>query len=285
MPMREGSFLSLGPHGFHRIAFTLWGAEEGERLVVCVHGLTRNGRDFDGLAAALEDQLRVACPDVPGRGNSAWLADPKDYSYAVYTADMAAFLAHLGGGPVDWIGTSMGGLIGMLLAAQPETPIRRLVLNDIGPFVAKAALARIAAYVGSDPRFPDLDGVETYLRNVHAPFGPLSDSDWRRLAGTSARPDDAGGWRLHYDPAIALNFQQAAEADVDLWAVWDAIRCPVLVLRGAESDLLDKPTAEAMTSRGPKAQLIEFSGVGHAPALVAPEQIEAIRAWLAEGAG
>lgn len=283
--MRERSFLSLGPHGFHRIAYTLWGAEAGAPTVVCVHGLTRNGRDFDALAARLEDAFRVACPDIPGRGESAWLTDPKDYSYVNYAADMAAFLAHLGAEQVDWIGTSMGGLIGMLLAAQPETPIRRLVLNDIGPFIPKASLARIAEYVGSDPQFVDLDQVEAYVRRVHAPFGPLSKEGWRRLAHASARPDGAGGWRLHYDPAIAENFRQAAEADVELWAVWDQIRCPVLVLRGAESDLLTKDTADAMTTRGPQARLIEFAGVGHAPALVSQDQIDAIRGWLAKSTG
>lgn len=283
--MRAGRFLSLGPHGFHRIAYTLWGPEQGARTLICVHGLTRNGRDFDALAGALERSFRVACPDVPGRGESEWLADPKDYSYTVYAADMAAFLAHLGADDVDWIGTSMGGLIGMLLAAQPNTPIRRLVLNDVGPFIGKASLQRIAEYVGADPRFADIEGAESYVRRVHASFGRLSGADWRRMAEQSVRLHTDGGFRLHYDPRIAKNFCAAAEADVDLWALWDQIRCPVLVIRGADSDLLDKPTADAMTQRGPKARLIEFAGAGHAPALVAPDQIEAIRVWLAKSAG
>ena len=278
--MRTGSFLSLGPHGFHRVAYTLWGAEKGARTLICVHGLTRNARDFDALAQALAGSYRVASADVPGRGESEWLTDPKDYSYAVYTADMAALLAHLGADEVDWVGTSMGGLIGMLLAAQPNTPIRKLVLNDIGPFISMASLQRIGAYVGADPHFADLQAAEAYFRRVHAPFGRLSDAEWRHITEQSVRQHEGGSLRLHYDPRIAENFQAATGADVDLWAVWDQIRCPVLVLRGGDSDLLDKPTAEAMTSRGPKARLIEFPGIGHAPALMAPDQIDAIRTWL-----
>ena len=278
--MSTHSMLGMGSQAFHRLAYVAWGAPECPRVLVCVHGLTRNGRDFDFLAAALEDRYRIACPDVVGRGASAWTASAKDYAVPQYLADATALLARLGVETVDWLGTSMGGMMGMFAAATPGSPVRRLILNDIGPFIPKAALERIATYVGADPHFADLDAVEQYLRKVHAPFGNLSDAQWRHMAVHGARPLDGGGFGLAYDPAIANAFQGDATTDVDLWAIWDRIKCPVLVLRGAESDLLLRETAEEMTRRGPKARLIEFAGCGHAPALMAPEQIAAVRDWL-----
>lgn len=274
----------LGPHGFHRVAYHEWGDPGNPRVVVCAHGLTRNGRDFDALAAALADRYRVACPDLPGRGLSEWLPRPGDYTYPVYLGDMVALFARLGGETVDWVGTSMGGLVGMMLAAQPGTPIRRLVLNDVGPFLPKAALERIGEYVGADPRFADFGALEGYLRRVHAPFGPLTGEQWRRLAKHSARPLPDGTLALHYDPAIGEAFRAAPPQDVDLWAVWDAVRCPVLVLRGAESDVLPRETAEEMGRRGPRGRLVELPGVGHAPALLEPGQLETVCSWLSEGA-
>jgi pimeloyl-ACP methyl ester carboxylesterase len=276
LSMRAGSILALGPHGFHRVAYTDWGAGPP---VLCVHGLTRNGRDFDRLAAALARSRRVVCPDVVGRGRSDRLAQPEDYGYPLYLSDMTALIARLGVTEVDWIGTSMGGLIGMMLAAQPNTPIRRLVLNDVGPLVPAAALRRLATYVGEDPRFETLAELEAYLRKVHAPFGPLSDADWAHLAAHGHRALEDGGFGLAYDPAIARALNGAL-FDVDLWSIWEQVRHPVLVLRGADSDLLLPETAAQMTRRGPGATLIEFPGVGHAPALTAPEQIAAIREWL-----
>ncbi len=274
------TFQGLGPRGFHRVAYHEWGSPEAGRVVVCAHGLTRTGRDFDVLAADLSRDARVACPDFPGRGQSQWLLVPQDYAYPVYLGDMAALLARLGTEGVDWVGTSMGGLVGLMLAAQPGTPIRRLVLNDVGPFLPKAALERIAAYVGGDPRFPDLAALEAHLRRVHAPFGPLTDAQWRHLAEQSARRLPDGALALHYDPAIAEAFRAAPAQDVNLWPLWDQIRCPVLVLRGAESDVLLRETAEEMGRRGPRARLVEFGGVGHAPALLDPGQREVVRDWL-----
>ncbi len=278
--MRKQSYLTLGPHGFHRVVYTEWGDPDNERLVVCAHGLTRNGRDFDHLAAGLEGDRRVVCPDVVGRGESDWLSVKEDYAYPTYCADMAALLARLGADAVDWVGTSMGGLIGMMLAAQPGTPIRRLVVNDVGPFVPKAALERIVSYVGADPRFDTLPELEAYLRRIHAPFGPLGDEHWAHLARCSARELADGGYGLAYDPGIAAPLESAELQDMDLWGVWDAVRCPVLVLRGRDSDLLLSETAAEMCRRGPATDLVEWEGVGHAPMLMDRAQIETVRRWL-----
>jgi len=279
-PPAAGSFLSLGPSGFHRIGYTDWGKQSGRKATICVHGLTRSGRDFDVIAEALSDNGRVVCPDVAGRGASDWLANPNDYTYPNYMADMSALMAHIGTERVNWIGTSMGGIIGMLLAATPNTPIRKLVINDIGPLLAKEALVRICHYVGAAPSFQDVAAIEAYLREVHAPFGDLSDEQWQHLATTSAVPDGEGGFHLHYDPNIASAFCAGPIEDVDLWPVWDNITCPVLVLRGENSDLLSAATADEMTKRGPKAEVVTIPNCGHAPALMDPDQIKIVTDWL-----
>jgi len=276
--MNQRSLLGLGPHGFHRIAYVEWGVAS-HRTVICAHGLTRNGRDFDRLAAALADARRVVCPDMVGRGRSAWLADGAGYGYPQYCADSNALIARLGVESVDWVGTSMGGLIGLMLAAMPGAPIRRLVLNDIGPFIPQAALVRMAGYVGKDPAFADRAALEAYLRQVHAQFGPLDDADWQHLAEHSYRRGEGGELRLAYDPAIGRPFAGPLE-NVDLWPLWDKVTCPVLLLRGAQSDLLLRETAETMTRRGPRARLVEFAEAGHAPSLMAAHQIAVVRDWL-----
>ena len=217
---------------------------------------------------------------MPGRGRSDWLAVKEDYNYSTYCANMAALVAWLHTDQVDWIGTSMGGIIGMLLAAQSNTPIRRLIINDIGPLVPKAALERIGRYVGTDPRFTDRVEAEHYLREVHAGFGPLSDAQWAHLAQYSVRRHANDHYRLTYDPGIARPFHEKPLEDVDLWAMWDSIRCPVLVIRGAESDLLLSETADEMQRRGPPMDLVELAGVGHAPALMSDDQIRIVRDWL-----
>jgi pimeloyl-ACP methyl ester carboxylesterase len=277
--MRPRHLHCLGPHGFHRVAYTEWGDPGDPRVVVCVHGLTRNGRDFDFLAQALAAQRRVLCPDVAGRGHSDWLTHEDDYSYPLYLSDMAALIARSGAEQVDWIGTSMGGLIGMMLAAQAHTPIRRLVVNDVGPFVPRASLERIAQYVGKAPAFADLDALERYLRQVSAPFGPLTDDQWRHLALHSSRRYDDGTITMGYDAGIANAFTGELK-DVVLWPVWDAISCPTLLLRGAQSDLLLASTAQEMTQRGPRARMVEFEGIGHAPMLMAEDQIAVVREFL-----
>lgn len=281
MNMRTGSVLSLGPHDWHRVAYTDWGDLDNRRVVVCAHGLTRNGRDFDYLANALAADYRVICPDVPGRGASDWLEAKEDYGYPLYCSSMAALIAHLRADQVDWVGTSMGGLIGMMLAYQSKTPIRRLIVNDVGPFIPKAALERIGAYVGSSPRFASIDEVEAYMRQIYASFGTLSDEQWRHIAVHSVAESGDEGYVRSYDPAIAAPFQTGPIEDVDLWPVWDNISCPTLILRGADSDLLLRETAQEMSERGPRrAQFIEFSGIGHAPALMSEDQIGVVRDWL-----
>nr|WP_209768802.1 alpha/beta hydrolase [Azospirillum rugosum] len=281
--MSERSFLGLSAAGFHKVAYTQWGRDDAPRTAVCVHGLTRNGRDFDALALDLADGWRVACPDVVGRGKSGWLANPALYGYPQYCADMAALVARLGVEQVDWVGTSMGGLIGLMLAAQPNSPIRRLVINDVGPFVSKIGLQRIADYVGKDPVFEDIAAVESYLRFVLMGFGRLPDEAWRHMAEHSARTRPDGRYGLAYDPGIAEAFKAQPMQDVDLWAFWDRIQCPVLVLRGATSDILLRETAEEMTRRGPRARVVEFANTGHAPALMTEDQIAAVRGFLLEG--
>jgi pimeloyl-ACP methyl ester carboxylesterase len=273
--MWQGTLLNLGPHGFHRTRYFEWGDPSNPRVVVCVHGLTRNGRDFDALARALAPSFRVLCPDVVGRGLSDWLPHKQDYGYPLYLSDMTALIARSNVQSVYWVGTSMGGLIGMMLAAQASTPIQKLVINDVGPLVPKAALERLAMYVGKAPSFESVDGYERYLRQVAAPFGPLTDEQWRHLAQTSSRRNDDGSIGPAYDPGIANAFSGPLQ-DVVLWPLWDAISCPTLVLRGAQSDLLLSETASEMTRRGPKAQLKEFDGVGHAPALMVADQIDVV---------
>lgn len=281
--MRERSFLGLSASGFHRVAYAEWGARDARRAAVCVHGLTRNGRDFDPLAEALaEAGWRVVCPDVVGRGRSDWLDDPAGYAFPQYLDDMTALIARLDAESVDWVGTSMGGLVGMFLAAQKRSPIRRLVLNDVGPFVPRAALERIAAYVGEDPAFVDAAGLEGYLRLVHAGFGRLTDAQWRHLAAHGGRDGGDGTVRPAYDPRISVPLRAGPIQDVSLWPIWDAVPIPVLVLRGAESDLLPAEVADEMTRRGPRARLAVFEGCGHAPALMSADQIDAVRGFLSE---
>jgi len=281
MTMIERSVSYLYPHGFARLAYTEWESKPGAPVLLCVHGLTRNGRDFDDLARALSNRYRVICPDMPGRGKSEWLSHPQDYGFPTYLAAVSTLIARLDVETVDWVGTSMGGLIGMLMAAQPGQPIGRLVINDVGPLIAREGLERIASYVGLDPKFADLPALEAYLRQVAASFGPLTAAQWRHLATHSARKHREGGLGLAYDPAIATPFREQPAADQDLWPVWDKITAPTLVIRGALSDLLRPRDAVAMTERGPRAKLIEFAGIGHAPALMADDQIAAIRDFLA----
>ena len=273
----------LSPSGLHQVHYTEWGARDNPRMVVCVHGLTRNCRDFDALAQALENDFRVVCPDVVGRGKSDWLADKQFYGLPQYMADMTSLLARLtadGEREILWVGTSMGGMIGMMLASLPHTPLRKLVLNDVGTLIPKASLERIGKYVGKAPAFKTLEETNLYVRTVSAPFGPLTDAQWDHLTRHNAKQTPEGLWTMNYDPGIAVPFQKEPINDIELWGQYDCIRCPALLLRGADSDLLLKDTAFAMTQRGPKARLVEFPGVGHAPMLMAQDQIQAVTDFL-----
>lgn len=281
MSMKQKFVQCLGKAGFHRMAYTEWGSPDAARVLICVHGLTRNGRDFDVLASALEDDYRIICPDIAGRGKSDWLASGKQYYNPNYLSDLATLLARVGVAEVDWLGTSMGGILGMLMASIPGNPIQRLIVNDVGPFLPKAALERIASYTGTAPDFDDLGALEAYLRDIHASFGDLTDGQWKHMAATSHRVVDGGKVALGYDPAIGDNFRAGPLEDADMWSYWDAITCPTLVIRGESSDLLRWEDAEEMTKRGPKAELVEVAGCGHAPALMAADQIAMVKDWLA----
>jgi len=279
--MIEHTLACLGRHGFHRLAYYEWTGPPSAPTVLCLHGLTRNGHDFDTLADALRTEFRVIALDFPGRGQSEWLRHPNDYVTETYAAAVAALIARLGVERVDIIGTSMGGLVGMALAAQPGNPIRKLVINDVGPLIAKSGLKRIRRYVGRDPSFVDIAALEATLRWVFAGFGNLPANIWRRMAEQSARRKPDGTFGFNYDPKIAVPFKRGwSVRDISLWNVYDAITCPTLVLRGADSDILRRADAEAMTRRGPRAKLVEFAGMGHAPSLTTPDQISCVRDFL-----
>lgn len=274
----------LDARGLHRMTYWEWGDPANPRVLVCAHGLSRQGRDFDTLARAMCAEYRVVCPDVVGRGRSDWLRDPAGYQIPAYVADMVTLLARLNAATLHWFGTSMGGLIGLGLAALPQSPVERLVLNDVGPTIEPVALQRIGTYLGEPAHWTSVEQAADALWAISQSFGPHTREQWIALT----RPQlvrDGDGYKPHYDPGIAVPFRaitpEAAKAgEALLWASYDAIRCPTLVLRGAESDLLTHATAQAMTQRGPKAQLHEFAGVGHAPTLVAPDQVAVVRDFL-----
>ncbi|MBK8071047.1 MAG: alpha/beta hydrolase [Ramlibacter sp.] len=283
--------------GGHRMAWWEWGDPAAGHVVVCVHGLSRQGRDFDVLAQALlaraGGNLRVVCPDVAGRGKSDWLRDPVGYQIPAYAADMLALLGQLHQNAalrtVDWVGTSMGGLIGMALLGTPglplPAPVRRLVLNDVGPAIQWQALQRIGTYLGQPVRFDSVQQAADAMWTLSTSFGPHTPEQWLALSRAMVKPLADGGLTLHYDPAIAVPFRSvtqeaAAQGEVALWQLYDAIRAQTLLIRGAQSDLLSRETAQAMTQRGPRARLVEFEGVGHAPTLVAPHQVEVVASFL-----
>jgi pimeloyl-ACP methyl ester carboxylesterase len=277
------------PAGLHRMAYKEWGDPANPRVLVCVHGVTRVSDDFDRLARALCDHYRVVCPDVAGRGRSGRLRDANHYIVPQYVADMVTLIARTTanseGSAVHWFGTSMGGLIGMILASFEDSPIKKLVLNDIGPVLDPAAMARIGDYIGQDLRFPSFEAGAAFVREVSLSFGPHSDEEWQKLARDVLVRQPDGQWARHYDlglakPFAALTPERVAQDQDALWAAYDAIRCPTLLVRGSDSDLLSGETAEEMTRRGPKPQLVEFAGVGHAPTFMHDYQIAAARAFL-----
>ena len=280
---RQYEVQCCSPTGLHRMAYLEWGSPDNPRVLICVHGLTRSARDFDVLARTLADRYRVICPDLPGRGDSDWLRDPREYQLPVYIGDLVTLIARLDVEAVDWLGTSLGGLIGMALAALPDSPVKKLVLNDVGAVLGASSLMRIGAYLQQRPKLPTLEAAEAHVRAVYAPFGSHSDAEWRMLTESVVRQESDGTFRLHYDPALAVPFTaQLPDADVELWSVYDAIRCPTLVLRGEHSDLLARATAQAMSVRGPRARVVEIANVGHAPTLMHEDQISVVREFLLE---
>jgi pimeloyl-ACP methyl ester carboxylesterase len=274
----------LDPQGLHRMAYWEWGDPANPRVLVCVHGLSRQGRDFDTLAQALCRHYRVVCPDVVGRGRSDWLADPGGYQIPAYVADMVTLLARLNAQQLDWVGTSMGGLIGLGLASLPDTPVRRLVLNDVGPVIQYDSLVRIGSYLGAPKRYAGVEEAADYLWSISQGFGPHTREQWLALTRPQLKPD-GDGFVGHYDPRIALPFKAvtpelAAAGEALLWQRYDAVRSETLLIRGALSDLLSHETAVAMTQRGPRARLVELDGVGHAPTLVADDQVAIVKDFL-----
>jgi len=281
---RRRSVLCASPAGLHRIAYREWGDPRNRDVLVCVHGLTRSGRDFDELARALCAQFRIVCPDVAGRGDSDRLGDAKLYTWAQYVADMVTLIARLDVEAVNWLGTSMGGFVGMALAAQNGSPIKKLVLNDAGPVIGRASLERIATYVGAAPVFDSLEDADKYVRTISAPFGPHSDAQWRFLTETWVRKSEDGRWRPHYDTRIAEAYHATMpEKDLQLWHLYDAVRCPTLLIRGEHSDVVSLQTAAEMARRGPQAKVAQIPGVGHAPTLLHADQIAVVRDFLLQG--
>ena len=277
----SGSVLCASRHQFHRVAFTDWGS--GERgTVICVHGLTRQGRDFDYLAKGLAKKgFRVVCPDIVGRGLSDRLAVPGDYDLPQYVLDMTTLIASLGAREVDWVGCSLGGQIGIILAGMSNSPIRRLLVNDIGPHLPLDAVMRIGNYVRSGPaHFASKQDVDAYFREILAPFGQLTEAQWHHLASHSVMPDNLGGYRLRYDRMIVHGFKLPWRYARQLWAFWDRIKCPTLILRGAQSDLLLLSTASEMLNRNPHARLLEIPHCGHLPPLLEDSQIEMVCDWM-----
>jgi pimeloyl-ACP methyl ester carboxylesterase len=281
---RRRSVQCTSPKGLHRISYLDWGDPRNRDVLICAHGLTRSSRDFDELARALAAQFRVVCPDLAGRGESERLPDAMLYALPQYVADMVTLIARLDVEAVNWAGTSLGGLVGMALAAQTATPVKRLVLNDAGAVISHSALERIAAYVGSAPRFATIEEAEQYVRTIAAPYGPHSNAQWRFLTETWVRRNADGSYHPHYDPRIGEAFRaNMPEKDLELWGLYDAIRCPTLVLRGEHSDVLSRETCAEMSERGPKAKVVEIRGVGHAPSLLHPDQIAIVRDFLLQG--
>src|SRR5258707_13467398 len=295
--MQQRYFDALGNGAFHRIAYTDWGNAANTHVVVCVHGLARNSRDFDYLAAALAPDCRVVCMDVAGRGESDWLDNKSEYTFSTYQRDAAAMLARATApagnrwlarpqsapAQVDWVGTSMGGLIGMFLAAKKNSPIRRLVLNDVGALIPWTSLFRMKGYITRGKRFTSLPQVEKYVREVCAPFGPLTDAQWRHLALHSVYQNEEGEYLLRYAPGIGEGLHGHIDPEfpigpdllrgIDLWNIWGKITCPTLVLHGADSEVLLPQTIKEMKERMPGLEVAEFDGVGHAPALMSDDQI------------
>lgn len=276
--MKHGSFKGLSSAGFHQLRYTEWGDAANPRILICAHGLTRCGRDFDTLAKDLADRYRVICPDIAGRGESDWLANKADYHYLQYMQDMTALIAHVQATEVHWVGTSMGGIIGMLLASHSGTPITRMVVNDVGYFIPKASLERIGLYMGSSPKFADFESAVMAVRAV-SPFGEMSDETWRTLTVPLVKQRDDGAWQFRFDPGIGIPFKQGPMQDVDLSVVWEKIRCPMLITRGADSDLLLKDTFAAMCRKS-AVRGVEFARVGHAPMFQSVDQIAAVREFL-----
>jgi pimeloyl-ACP methyl ester carboxylesterase len=275
----------ISPAGLHHMSYKEWGDPLNPKVLICVHGVTRVADDFDFLAQALETEYRIICPDVVGRGQSGRLPNPQLYQIPQYVSDMVTLLARANADTVDWFGTSMGGLIGMVLASMKNSPLRKLVLNDVGPSLNFDGLKRIGDSIAQDVRFDTFEEALRFIREVSISFGPHSEAEWRKIARDVLKQDADGKWVRHYDLSLAIPVQAttaevAAVGEKMLWAAYDAITCETLLVRGAESDLLSQATAAQMQERGPRAEVVEIAGVGHAPTFVQPDQIAIVKEFL-----
>ncbi len=296
--MKQDFCLGLSEEGFHHIAYTEWGTPNPTLTpILCLHGMTRNGRDFDKLAEYMSYLGRhVFCPDIVGRGESSWLKNPLHYSFEQYMADMNAMIARIGAKQVDWIGTSLGGLIGMFLAAMPDTPIRRLVLNDVGAQIPSKGIMRLTQYAGKDPYFNSMEEAKNYYKKVMYDIGELSDADWQRITESSVRQDTSGRFVSKTDHGIMMSHAKSKVAwqalmhplkalegslfDMDWWRIWRKITCPVLIIHGEKSDILTPSIIQKMRVIHPVTEVVTIPNVGHAPALISDEQHEMIHNWL-----
>lgn len=263
--------------GFHKITYYTWGNPINPVLMM-VHGLSRNGRDYDVLAEALSDRYYVVCPDMPGRGFSDWLPESVEYSYTQYMSDLTALIARLNVTEVSWLGSSMGALLGMIMASLPNTPVKKLIMNDIGPFITSTALQKIRSYVGLMPTFPTFELGLNFIKQIYAPFGNLTDDQWMHMATHSLTQMPDSVYRLHYDPRIAIFNED--QKDVNLWPCWFGISCPTLVVRGASSEIFPRDVCDQMIANNAMASMCEIEGAGHAPALMSEAEIAIVRDWL-----
>jgi pimeloyl-ACP methyl ester carboxylesterase len=278
---RERGMQEIKPRRLH---YTEWGDPQNPKILICVHGLIRNGRDFDILARQLANTYRVICPDIVGRGQSDWLTDGADYTYQTYVQDLLQLIMQLNITELDWLGTSMGGLIGIFLTPLVPGIVQRLILNDVGPFIEGEQLSRIARYVGLVPIFKNLAEAMAYMKKAYAPFGITEHEHWQHFTESSVRQLDNGTWTTAYDPAIgSTTFRSEKDgkiSDFDGWPFWEQVQCPTLIIRGGDSDILSPETYQRMLASRSNIEGIEFPGVGHAPALMDTAQIQAISDWL-----
>jgi pimeloyl-ACP methyl ester carboxylesterase len=278
--MKTQYLTSCSTEGLHHLAYTDWGNKDNPNILVCSHGLTRNKHDFDALANKLSTERRVICFDLPGRGESDWLNDKSAYDYKQYIVDALMIIARTGANKIDWLGTSMGGLLGMMLASLENSPIKSLILNDVGPFIPKAALIRIANYVGKLPYYDTAQELENYMRTTYAGFGDLSDEQWKHLLRYGQKKLDNGQITLNYDPGVSLAFNHQPIEDIDLWSIWNNIQQRALIIRGENSDLLARSTTEQMLEQHPNAEFLEIPNTAHSPALMNNADNHSIEQWL-----
>lgn len=272
------SFLTLTPQGFHKIAYVEWGDLSHDALI-CVHALSRNGRDFDYLAQDLQESYRIVCPDLLGSGASDYVGNAEIYNFSQYLNDMVTLLARLGTEKIHWVGTCLGGILGMMLAAQPNSPIKSLVLNDVGMIVPSLALQRIITFACNDNTFLSFHEAKKYFQTILTPLGIIDPEHWDHLTQHGIVRDDKGEFRLAYDPAIGITMHKTSPT-LHFEAYWQEIKCPILVLRGEDSDFLEQDVVKRMLQLQPSAQVVNVPGCGHAPSLMPPEQIRIIREWL-----